>query len=142
MRLLLPALLLLAVALAGCDAFPLGGADDAWVVYQSFTDEIIAPDTVSAGTPFDVVVVTYGSDGCHRLARTSVRRSHIQTDRPLVQIEVFNKRPAPEAGVACTTANVPIPHPVRLQVERPGTLTVSVDLGRLSFSREVVVVPR
>lgn len=100
-----------------------------------------APDTVAAGGAFDVVVRTYGSDGCWRAAGAKTSR----TDRTFTITPYDEHRVG--AGWMCTMLVVRLPRTVRVTFAHPGEGVLRVNgrkvLGdRLAGRKELTTIEK
>jgi hypothetical protein len=78
---------------------------------------LTAPDSVTAGTPFQVTVTTLGFSGCWTEDRTDVTSlAGEAVVRPYDRV-----REGP-----CTQALVNLPHSVQLRFDQPGTASIVV----------------
>ncbi|HEV2146313.1 MAG TPA: hypothetical protein VGR37_02760 [Longimicrobiaceae bacterium] len=87
-----------------------------------------APDTVVAGTPFDVVVRTYGADGCWREAGAETAATGLS-----VAITPHDRHEA-GAGVMCTMAVVRLPRTLRVSFPQRGQGVIRVTGRKVLFS--------
>jgi hypothetical protein len=84
-----------------------------------------APDTVVAGQPFEVLVRTYGSNGCWREAGSAVEGSGLTRT-----VTPYDRNPAAEdRTIACPDVVVRLPRTARLTFSEPGEAVLRV-LGR------------
>lgn len=99
----------------GCD-----GARPGTLEYYSDPVQVTVPESVSAGEPVQIEVLTYG-DGCVSFARTEV-----QQDEGLVEIVPYDDEHHPGPGEACPLILSSIDHSVEVTLETIGTTTVLV----------------
>ena len=136
-------LALAAVALlAGCDS----SADDERPLGRLRSQDasaIAAPDTVTAGIPFEVTVTTAGS-GCEERIETDVSISgHLVVIRPYdIRLDP-NARVCPDIYITHRhAARVTVDAPGRAVVRAVGRWTVNGRPGEIEVERTVVVVAR
>ena len=105
--------------LAGCEVFEAETETELGVVFVSGTAfQIGIPDTVAAGRPFQVNVLTYGNS-CVEFARTDIEREGMTAE-----IRPYDRRDTESDD--CVTNNTPIAHPATLQFGAPGRATVRI----------------
>jgi hypothetical protein len=107
-----------ALLLGACDSFYIdsdGVVIIGWVRADvPVTSSIAAPDTVTAGEPFDAVVYSFGSTTC----ATPVR-ADVVMDGLVARVTPYVRVPD-DPGTQCTADVSPRPHPVRLTFPRRG----------------------
>ena len=107
------------VILTGCEVFEAETETDLGVVFVSGTTfHIGIPDTVVAGEPFQVNVLTYGNS-CVEFARTEVER-----EGDFAEIRPYDRRDTESDD--CVNNNTAIAHPVMLHFGAPGRATVRI----------------
>lgn len=112
-------LLSAAAVLAGCEVFEAETETDLGVVFLSGTPfQIGIPDTVAAGEPFQVNVLTYGNS-CVEFARTE-----IETDGSFTEIRPYDRRDTESDD--CVNNSTAIAHPVTLRFGATGRATVRI----------------
>jgi len=95
------------------------GARRAGIIESRYlqTPALTAPDSVTAGTPFEVTVTTFGFNGCWTEDRTDVTTLASQAViRPYDRVR----------DGACTQMTVLLPRSVQLRFDQPGTATIVV----------------
>lgn len=101
------------------------------IVYDEGAPEIVVPDTVEAGEPFDVSVVTTWPDDCAALDETEVRASG--TEVHVIPWDVVTDRDD------CVGIPGRFEHTVRLSRATPAELTLTVHGRRMQGSGRVDV---
>ena len=90
------------------------------IIHYRDTTRIVVADTVARGTPFDVVLDTYGG-GCTR----STVRTEVGVGGRIALIRPFNRtRSWPGGG--CDAVLLTLRHTAQLRVDTPGTFTIRV----------------
>ncbi|MFO8231382.1 MAG: hypothetical protein R6U20_01820 [Longimonas sp.] len=108
----------------GCDF--LGGSNDAQEVVGFIGEDIVstaplaAPDTVQAGTSFDVTVTTFGPNLCWQASREEVEREPMR-----VSITPYDKSPSGDA--VCADAIAEMERTVSVTFEEHGEATIVVN---------------
>lgn len=97
-----------------------------------------APDTVDVGQPFDLIVRTYGSNGCWRAAGGDVKRAPGTIRVAPMDANMSSTR------TQCTTEIVRLPRVFHLVISEPGEVRILVtgrgpDDGTITLERRVVV---
>ena len=112
-------LLSAALVLTGCEVFEAETETDLGVVFISGTAfQIGIPDTVEAGEPFAVNVLTYGNS-CVEFARTEIER-----EGDVAEIRPYDRRDTERED--CVNNSTAIAHPVTLRFGAPGRATVRI----------------
>ena len=99
--------------------------------------DITAPDTVTVGEPFAVVVTTYGLSGCWEPRGESVSVDGI--DASVTPFDV-DTRGQPGRDV-CTAAITPLNHTFNLQFDQAGEGMLRVDGRRIQGQEEETAEP-
>jgi hypothetical protein len=100
---------------------------------------VTSPDTVTAGVPFPVTIVTYGG-GCILLGETAVAVSGL-----FAELRPFEWFVTPSANVACTDDIRRLEHTATVTFPTAGRATLRVlgrqlpDEGTVSVERAIVV---
>jgi len=128
------------VLLAACDAYAFGWDSSTGTVVVGFVSNgvsgtviIEAPDTVQAGSAFEVTVNTFGSSSCVRAERLDV-----EVTDSVARLTPYD-RVAPE-GIPCTEDFSAHPRAASVTFPSRGTGTLEV-LGRGSAGDTLVRMP-
>jgi len=109
---------------AGCGVFdqlnPAIDDDLAIIIHYRDTTRIVVADTVVRGTPFEVVLDTYGG-GCTR----STVRTELGVAGRVALIRPYN-RTRSWPGQGCDAVLLTLRHTKQLRVDTPGSFTIRV----------------
>jgi len=133
-------LLLLVVAVSACNIVnpdrKRTEREAAYLRYAGFSELLVAPDTVTAGTPFDVSVRTFGG-GCVDQGDTEVAVvGRVVELRPF---DIFTTH-LPQ-GYACPAILALYTHTVSLRIDQAGTATLRA-IGRASPGDTAATIER